>query len=110
MSELKHQLMMNKEHSWVFAYIKSETDKVIGELKDKLRHYPMMVSLIESDNKEIRRLKRALWLARAERAREKALVFYFAMTESYNININGYSNEKRDPPAQRVVLHIRALP
>lgn len=39
-----------------------------------------------------KRLKRALWLARAERAREKALVFYFAMTESYNININGYSN------------------
>jgi hypothetical protein len=33
MSELKHQLMMTKEHSWVFAYPKSEADKVIAELK-----------------------------------------------------------------------------
>ena len=34
MSELKHQLMLNKEHSWVFAYPKSEADAVIAE-KDK---------------------------------------------------------------------------
>ena len=34
MSELKHQLMMNKEHSWVFAYPKSEADKVIAELEE----------------------------------------------------------------------------
>ena len=33
MSELKHQLMMNKEHSWVFVYCKSEADNVIAELK-----------------------------------------------------------------------------
>ena len=33
MSELKHQLVMTKEHSWVFAYPKSEADKVIAELK-----------------------------------------------------------------------------
>lgn len=37
MSELKHQLMMNKEHSWVFAYLKSEADKVIAELEKKLK-------------------------------------------------------------------------
>lgn len=34
MSELKHQLMMNKEHSWVFAYLKSEADKVIADLEE----------------------------------------------------------------------------
>ena len=33
-----------------------EQESVIAELNDKLRHYPMMVSLIESDKKEIRRL------------------------------------------------------
>lgn len=38
-----------------------EQESVIAELNDKLRHYPMMVSLIESDKKEIRRLNRALY-------------------------------------------------
>ena len=49
-----------------------------------------------------KRLKRALWIARAERAREKALIFYFAMTESYNLNINGYSSKEKG--------HIRMRP
>lgn len=49
-----------------------------------------------------KRLKRALWIARAERARDKALVFYFAMTESYNLNINGYSTKEKG--------HIRMRP
>ena len=39
-------------------YLKSEADKVIAELKDKLRHYPMMVALLESDKKEIAELKK----------------------------------------------------
>lgn len=34
MSELKHQLMLNKEMSWVPCYPKSEADKVIAA-KDK---------------------------------------------------------------------------
>lgn len=33
MSELKYQLMLNKERSWVPCYLKSEADKVIAELK-----------------------------------------------------------------------------
>lgn len=35
MSELKHQLMLNKDMSWVPCYLKSKADKVIEELKDK---------------------------------------------------------------------------
>ena len=31
MSELKYQLMLNKERSWVPGYLKSEADKVIAE-------------------------------------------------------------------------------
>lgn len=34
MSELKHQLMLNKEMSWVPCYLKPEVDEVIAE-KDK---------------------------------------------------------------------------
>lgn len=41
------------------VYLESEADKVIAELKDKLRHYPMMVALLESDKKEIAELKKA---------------------------------------------------
>ena len=40
------------------VYLKSEADKVIAELKDKLRHYPMMVALLESDKKNISELKK----------------------------------------------------
>lgn len=36
--ELKHQLMLNKERSWVSAYLKSEADKYINLLKDKANY------------------------------------------------------------------------
>ena len=35
MSELKHQLMLNKDMSWVPCYLKSEADKVIAHNKYK---------------------------------------------------------------------------
>lgn len=35
MSELKYQLMLNKDMSWVPCYIKSEVDKQIKELEEK---------------------------------------------------------------------------
>lgn len=39
------------------VYIAREADAVIAGLKDKLRHYPMMVALIESGHNEIVELK-----------------------------------------------------
>lgn len=41
------------EGTGVQVYFKSETDKVIAELKDKLRHYPFMVAMLEHDKLEI---------------------------------------------------------
>ena len=35
----------------------NQKDKEIAELNDKLRHYPMMVALLESDKREIAELK-----------------------------------------------------
>ena len=35
-------------------YLKSEADKVIAELEDKLRHLPMMAALLETDKDELR--------------------------------------------------------
>lgn len=37
MSELKHQLMLNKERSWVPCYPKAEVDEAIAELKDEVK-------------------------------------------------------------------------
>lgn len=42
-----------------------------------------------------RRLRRALWLARAERASDKARIFYFAETCGVKLNIDGYSNKEK---------------
>ena len=71
MSELKaYRIKGNTLGVFDDVYIKAEADKLIAELKDKLRHYPMLVALIESDkkelekkNKEIKMLRRALYKA-----------------------------------------------
>ena len=110
MSELKHQLMLNKDRSWVPCYPKSEVDEAIAELEEenesllqqnrelcramqvmyskeeywklqkeieslKASHYAEMV---DAGMRE-RRLRRALWLARAERAKEKQQLFLFSL-------------------------------
>ena len=36
MSELKYQLMLNKDMSWVPCYLKSEADNVIAEYQEKI--------------------------------------------------------------------------
>lgn len=40
-------------------------------------------------------LRRALWLTRAERASDKARIFYFAETCGVKLNIDGYSNKEK---------------
>lgn len=71
MSELKYQLMLNKERSWVPCYLKSEADKAIAE-KDKeiarlddlahahnielLRKENLIAELEESHKKEVEQL------------------------------------------------------
>lgn len=62
MSELKHQLMLNKNMSWVPCYLKSEVDKVIAELEEKhkkeVEQLLMKISglekLVETANKLIK--------------------------------------------------------
>ena len=84
MSELKaYRVKGNTLGDFDDVYIKSDVDAVIAELKDKLRHYPMLVALIENDKKEIakkdkeiaekdaeiRKLNFQLWSARYEAAK-----------------------------------------
>ena len=37
MSELKYQLMLNKDMSWVPCYLKSEADKFIADLEESYK-------------------------------------------------------------------------
>lgn len=59
MAELKHQLMLNKDMSWVPCYLKSEVDKQIKELeenhKNEVEQLRMKIAglekLVETANK-----------------------------------------------------------
>ena len=78
MSELKYQLMLNKDMSWVPCYLKSEADKVIADLKEKHKtEVKELLCLIrdkennfnrafDSEEKEIRHQKHKRCLAIAE--------------------------------------------
>ena len=47
MSELKHQLMLNKDRSWVPCYLKSEADNVIAELKKEIESMKVKIDFYE---------------------------------------------------------------
>ena len=72
--------------------LEGENTKLKAEIESlKASHYAEMV---DAGMRE-RRLRRALWLARAERADDKARIFYFAETCGVKLNIDGYSNKEK---------------
>jgi hypothetical protein len=78
-----------------FAEKLAEKDKEIAELKAKLEdakasHYAEMV---DAGMRE-RMLRRALWLTRAERADDRARIFYFSDLESV-LDIDGFSYDSK---------------
>lgn len=74
----------------------SEVDEAIAELKQKLNDAKATAYTESVDaGMENRKLKRALWIARAERASDKARIFYFAETCGVKLNIDGYSNKEK---------------
>lgn len=86
-----------KEICGGFAYYDAdEVDAAIAELKRKLENVQAsMYADVVDANMENRRLRRALWLTRAERASDKARIFYFAETCGVKLNIDGYSNKEK---------------
>jgi hypothetical protein len=81
---------------WGLYYDKAEVDEAIAELKNKLEDAKATAyaEMVDAGMRE-RRLRRALWLARAERANDKARIFYFAETCGVKLNIDGYSNREK---------------
>ena len=59
------------------VYIKEDVDKVIDELKrEHHRERHEYIEMVAQRESEIRKLKRALWLARAERAEARKNYWY----------------------------------
>lgn len=77
--ELKYHLMLNKERSWNLCYIKSEVDEAIAEIKKEIHRKEGVQQRWFERCMEARgenfKLKRALWIARANRALEKIAWF-----------------------------------
>lgn len=62
------------------VYLKEKVDAAIAELKQKLEDVQASAyaESVDAGMRE-RRLRRALWLARAERAKEKQQLFHFSL-------------------------------
>ena len=81
---------------WGLYYDKAEVDEAIAELKAKLEDAKESAYADSVDaGMENWMLHRALWLTRAERASDKARIFYFAETCGVKLNIDGYSNKEK---------------
>ena len=87
---------------WGLYYDKNEVDSAIDELKQehhRERHeYIEMVAqykakLVEQES-ENRKQKRALWMARADRADDRARIFYFNDLET-KLDIDGFSYDSK---------------
>ena len=87
---------------WGLYYDKNEVDSAIDELKrvhHRERHeYIDMVAqykakLVEQES-ENRKQKRALWIARADRADDRARIFYFNDLET-KLDIDGFSYDSK---------------
>ena len=87
------------------VYLKSETDKVIQRLDNAVDVYKsslkiskgleaeLSAKLCES-KKTCKAVRRALWLARAERAADRARIFYFNDLKTI-LDIDGYSYDSK---------------
>jgi hypothetical protein len=96
-AELKKKLMPCLNGDCILTCeVVEKYGKENAELKAKLEDAKATAYAESVDaGMENRRLKRALWLARAERANDKARIFYFAETCGVKLNIDGYSNKEK---------------
>lgn len=100
-AELKARIQLDDDEMAGFLDLEEECGggdlrNYIAELKRKLENVQAsMYADVVDANMENRRLRRALWLTRAERASDKARIFYFAETCGVKLNIDGYSNKEK---------------
>jgi hypothetical protein len=96
-AELKKKLMPCLKGDCILTCeVVEKYGKENAELKAKLEDAKATAYADSVDaGMENRRLRRALWIARAQRANDKARIFYFAETCGVKLNIDGYSNREK---------------
>ena len=104
MSELKVYHCNEWHNEYTEFYMKSEADAYITELKAKnerlkkceiwMKQHFFCEEVIACESAKNRRLKHALWLARAERAADRARIFYFNDLETM-LDIDGFSYDSK---------------
>lgn len=100
-AELKARIQLDDDEMAGFLQLEEECGggdlrKYIAELKQKLEDVQASAYADSIDSgMENYMLSKALWLARAERASDKARIFYFAETCGVKLNINGYSVKEK---------------
>lgn len=82
--KLKAEPMIINDDYTALYYPKKSVDDAIAELKQKLEDAKASAYAESVDaGMENRRLKRALWLARAERAKWQSLYYWYAISDKY---------------------------
>jgi cell division septum initiation protein DivIVA len=103
--KLKAEPMIINDDYTALYYLKESVDAAIDELKEKIdgqkwrgdewaraaNDKEKQIAELKAEN---RKLKRALWLARAERADDRARIFYFNDLETM-LDIDGYSYDSK---------------
>ena len=112
MSELKSQLMLNKEMSWVPCYLKSEADKVLARLKEQYKDMDITHTVhIAKMNARIEELEEAQrWRKFSEEKPERhqqILVCY----KDYKTELRRWDDGlKFDVEIQEIYTHWMPLP
>lgn len=98
-AELKARIQLDDDEMAGFLQLEEECGggdlrNYIAELKNKLEDVQASAYADSIDSgMEKNRLKRALWLARVERASDRARIFYFSDLDMI-LDIDGYSYDK----------------
>ena len=76
-------------------YWNSDPDSLVERKRPETYDLCKCCELVNQLEYREKRLEYALWLARAERASDKARIFYFAETCGVKLNIDGFSNKEK---------------
>ena len=89
------ELKQNLRDHCTTCHVKEQEDDVVADLKRKLESVQasMYCDVVDA-NMENRKLKRALWLVRADRADDRARIFYFCDMET-ELDIEGFSYDSQ---------------
>lgn len=84
----------NTEYRLDIEKLKTENERTKLTKEKAFKCAGKAINTIANVELELRATQRALWIARAERALSNALIFYFAESDYFILNIQGYAQKK----------------